>query len=193
MFGIALMIAGRCEEAVQQLEHGLQKDPLQTTIRAVLGHCLGAVDRDAEAEEQLRQTMHLDPNHNLSSVFLAELYAARGRFTEGLPIVERTFSLAPWYPPCVGIYAGILIRLGHVDRGKELVQKLGSGERFITSGGWALFHTCCGEIDLAANWYERVIEERDVIGIETLQSAISEPIRSSSRWPKLAAIMNLPH
>ena len=103
MFGIALMIAGRCEEAVQQLEKGLQKDPLQTTIRAVLGHCLGAVDRDAEAEEHFRQTMHLDPNHYLSSVFLAELYAARGRFTEGLPSAERAFSLAPWYPPCVGI------------------------------------------------------------------------------------------
>ena len=68
---------------------------------------------------------------------------------------------------------------------------LGSGERFLTSAGWALFHTCCGEIDLAANWYERVIEERDPIGMDTLQTAIGEPVRSSPRWPKLAAMMNL--
>ena len=46
MFGISLLIAGRCEEAVQQTEKGLQKDPLQTTIRTVLGHCLGALGRD---------------------------------------------------------------------------------------------------------------------------------------------------
>lgn len=100
--------------------------------------------------------------------------------------------MAPWYPPSIGLYAGILTRLGQVDRGKELIEKLASGERSLTSAGWALFHTCCGEIDLAANWYERVIEERDVIGIETLQTAIGEPIRSSPRWPKLAAMMNLP-
>ncbi len=127
----------------------------------------------------------------MADVFLAELYAARERFTEALPVAEKAFSRAPWYPPSVGIYAGILTRLGQVDRGKELIHQLGSGERALTSYGWALFHTCCGEIELAANWYERVIEERDVIGMETLQSAIGEPIRSSPRWPKLAAMMNL--
>jgi Tfp pilus assembly protein PilF len=50
-FGMSLLAAGRCEEAVQQVERALQKDPLQTTIRALLGACLGAVGRDPEAEE----------------------------------------------------------------------------------------------------------------------------------------------
>ena len=94
--GLSALAAGRREEAVQYMEKARQMDPLQTTIRALLGHCLGAVGQDSEAEEQFRQTIHLDPNHFWAYVYLAALYAARGRFTEALPIAEKAFSVAPW-------------------------------------------------------------------------------------------------
>ena len=191
-FGLCLLLAGRCAEALEQMEQAIQKDPLQTSTRTWLGISLSAVGRDAEAEEHLRQTMHLDANFFWAYVFLAEHYAARGMFAEALPLAEKAFSLTPWYPPSVGIYAGVLARLGQMDRGKELVQKLGSGERYVTPSGWAIFHICRGEIDLAADWYEKVIEERDPIGMQTLQTPLGKLVRSSARWPKLAAMMNLP-
>jgi serine/threonine-protein kinase len=191
-FGCCLLVAGRSAEAVRQLEQALQKDPLQTTTRAFLGVALGAVGRDAEAEEHFRQTMHLDPNFFWAYVYLANHYTARGMFEEALPIAEQAFSLSPWYPPSVGIYAGLLARAGQLDCAKVVIQELGSGERFSTPHGWAVFHTCCGEIDLAADWYEKVIEERDPIGMQVLQSPLGQPVRSSPRWPKLAAMMNRP-
>jgi len=191
-FGFCLHLAGRGRDAVKQLEQAVQRDPLQTTIRTWLGISLSTVGRDAEAEEQFRQTMHLDANFFWAYVFLAELYAARGRFAEALPIAEKAFTLTPWYPSSVGIYAGLLTRLGQPDRGQELIQKLGSGETFGASTGRAIFHTCCGEIDLAADWCEKAIAERDPQGSQTLQTPLFEPVRASTRWPKLAALMNLP-
>lgn len=191
VFGFCLHAAGRGQEAVKQLEQAVQRDPLQTTIRTWLGITLSTVGRDAEAEEHFRQTMHLDANIFWAYVFLAEFYAARGRFAEALPIAEKAFTLTPWYPPGVGIYAGLLAQLGQPDRGKELIQKLGSGETYGASRGWAIFHLCCGEIDLAADWCEKVIAERDPQGTLTLQTPIFEPLRTSPRWPKLAAMMNL--
>jgi tetratricopeptide (TPR) repeat protein len=125
-------------------------------------------------------------------VYLGEFFAARGRFAEALPIAERAFTLTPWYPRSVGIYAGLLVRLGQPDRGKELIQTLGSGKTYGASGGLAIFHLCCGEIDLSAEWCEKAIEERDPMSQVALQSPISEPLRASPRWPKLAALMNLP-
>jgi hypothetical protein len=92
----------------------------------------------------------------------------------------------------VGIYAGLLARLGQPDRGKELIAKLGSGEAYGASGGWAIFHLCCGDVDLAADWCEKAIEERDPMGMVALQSPLFEPLHASPRWPKLAALMNLP-
>jgi TolB-like protein/tetratricopeptide (TPR) repeat protein/predicted Ser/Thr protein kinase len=190
--GLGFLGAGRREEAVAQLEEGIQGDPLQTTIRVFLGVFLGAVGRYAEAEQHFRQAMHLDPNFFWSYVYLAELFAARGMFAEALPIAEKAFDVSPWYAPSIGIYAGVLVRTGQADRGRELAQKLGSGEAYGSSMGWAIFHICCNEIDLAADWYEKAIEERDSLVPSTLQAAIGEPLRASSRWPKLAALMNLP-
>src|SRR5437868_11746092 len=105
-------------------------------------------------------------------VYLAELYAARGMFEDALPIAEKAFALTPWYVPSIGIYAGVLVRTGEAGRGRELAGKLGSGETCGAPMGWAIFHTCCNEIDLAADWYEKAIEGRDSLVLSTLNTAI---------------------
>jgi serine/threonine-protein kinase len=192
IYGLVLMTSGRRQEAVAPLERATKADPLQTTTRAVLGVCLGGVGRFAEAEEQFRQAMYLDPNFSWAYLYLGELYAGRGMFAEALPVAEKAFALAPWFAPSVGIYAGVLSRTGQAERGRELIQKLGSGDKYGESAGWAIFHSCCGELDLAASWFEKCIEERDSQASNVLQSVIGEPVRASARWPKLAAMMNLP-
>jgi hypothetical protein len=111
---------------------------------------------------------------------------------EALPFAEKAYSLPSWYPPVTGVYAGLLTCTGEPNRGKELIQKLGSGETYGAPYGLAIFHTCRGEIDLAADWIEKAIEERDPNVVYWLQTAIAEPLRASPRWPKLAALMNLP-
>lgn len=119
------------------------------------------------------------------------MYAARGRFAEALPVAEKAFSLAPWYPPSVGIYAGLLVRMGQPERGRELIENLGKAEALLAPSGWALLYLCSGEIDPAADWFEKVVEQRDPLGAQVLQTPIAEPLRASSRWPKLAVMMNL--
>ena len=190
--GLCLLAAGRRAEAVAQMEQALQGDPLQLTIRVFMAATLGAVGRYAEAEEHFRQAMHLDSSFFWSYDYLAGLYAGRGKFAEALPIAKRAFDLSPWYPISIGLYAGMLVRTGQAGQGKELAQKLGSGETHGAATGWAIFHTCCGEIDLAADWYGKAIEERDSLVNSMMQSAMGEPVRASPRWPKLAALMNLP-
>jgi hypothetical protein len=112
-------------------------------------------------------------------------------FAEALPCAEKAFSLAPWYPAIMGMYAGLLVRVGQPDRGQDVVKALGSSEAYGAARGMAIFHTCCGQIDLAADSFEKAIEERDPHAPMILQSAIGEPLRLSQRWPKLAALMNL--
>ena len=192
VFGLCLLAEGRRAQAVAQMEQALQGDPLQLTIRAFLGACLSSVGRYVDAEEHLRQAMHLDASFFWAYVYLAELYAGRGMFAEALPIAERAFDLSPWYPPSIGICAGVLVRSGQESRGKELTRKLGSGETYGAAHGWAIFHACCNEADLAADWYQKAIEERDPLVFSTLNNVLGEPVRSSRRWPELAALMNLP-
>jgi eukaryotic-like serine/threonine-protein kinase len=186
-----LAASGRKKEAVDQVERAVQRDPLHPGIRVVMASCLAAAGRYADAEGHLRQILDLDPNFGLAYSVLASHYCARRMFVEALPFAEKAFSLAPWYTPSVGIYAGLFFRLDEPDRGREIIQKLGASEIYGASTGLALFHICCGEIDLAADWYEKAIEERYSSVVYWLQSATAEPLRTSPRWPKLAALMNL--
>jgi eukaryotic-like serine/threonine-protein kinase len=191
-YGVVLLASGRRQEVVEQIERAVQGDPLQPAMRTFLATCLGAVGRYAEAETHLRQAMDLDPNFALTYLYLAALYAARRAFAEALLLAEKAYSLAHSFPQVTGAYAGLLIRTGEQDRGKELAQKLGSGEAYGAPIGLALFHTFAGELDPAANWFEKAIEQRYPLVPMFLQSLIGEPLRASPRWPKLAALMNLP-
>ena len=183
--------SGRREEAVEQLRLAVQGDPLHLTHRGILAVCVAAAGHYAEAEELLQQSRELDPNFFLTHYNLAGIYTARQMFAEALPCAEKAYSLAPWYPAVIGMYAGLLVRVGQPDRGKDVLKALGSSETYGTARGLAVFHTCCGQIDLAADWFEKAIEERDPYAPALLQSVIGEPLRLSPRWPKLAALMNL--
>jgi TolB-like protein len=184
--------SGRREEAVEQLKLAVQEDPLHLSYRAILALGLIAVCRFDEADELLNQSRDLDPNFMFTLLILATSRATRQKFGEALRFAEKAFSLAPWYAPAVGIYAGLLVRTGEPARGREIVQALGAGEAYGTSKGLAIFHALCGDIDAAAHWYERGIEERDPDVPYQLQGARAETLRASPRWPRLAALMNLP-
>ncbi len=184
--------SGRRHEAVEQLKLSVQEDPLHLAYRSVLALCLGAVGRYEEAEELLLQSRELDPNFVFTYYNLAALHAARQKFADALPFAEKAFSLASWYASCVGLYAGLLVRTGEPDRGREIVRALGGGEAYGASTGLAVFHTICGDIDAAADRYERALVERNSTIPHHLQSALGELLRASPHWPKLASLMNLP-
>jgi hypothetical protein len=86
----------------------------------------------------------------------------------------------------------LLTRTGERERGKEIAAQLGSGEAYGAPLGLAIFHICCGEIDRAAEWSERAIEQRDSLAPSFLHTSIGEPLRSSPLWGRLAALMSLP-
>ena len=185
------LASGQREKAVEQLRLAVQGDPLHLTHRGILAVCLGATGHHAEAAALLEQTRDLDPNFFLTHYYLAGIYSARQRFAEALPCAEKAFSLAPWYRATIGLYAGLLVRTGEPARGKEVLMALGSSGTYGFARGMAVFHTCCGQIDLAADSFEKAIGERDPHAAVLLQSVIGEPLRLSLRWPKLAALMNL--
>ncbi len=58
--------------------------------------------------------------------------------------------------------------------------------------GRVLYHVLCLEMDAAADWYERRIEQREPFAVIFADGPICRPLRESPRWPKLAKMMNLP-
>ena len=183
---------GRVHEAVEQLDLAVQTDPLHLTYRAILALSLAALERYDEADAVLARSREIDPGFFWTYDVLASSYVARDMMAAALPVAEMTFTTAPWYPPGIGVYAGVLTRAGNRERGHEIVRSLGPRERYGVSVGWALFHATCGDLDSAAEWFARAIEERYSMVGALLHSAICRPLRNSGHWPPLARLMNLP-
>lgn len=193
VFGFGgLLGSGRLEEAVEQLERAVQGDPLHLTSRTTLAKALAALQRYGDSEAVLARSQEIDPGFFWTYDVLASQYVARDMIAAALPVAEKTFTLAPWYPPGAGVYAGVLMRTGDRQRAQRIMESLGSPERYGVSLGWALFHTTCGDLESAAESFASAIDERHSMVGAILHSAITARLRQSPKWPPLARLMKLP-
>jgi serine/threonine protein kinase len=107
--------------------------------------------------------------------------------TEGT-ILGTAAYMAPWNARVAGVLAAILTRTGERDRAAELRRELKDAAPI----GMVVYHILCSELDAAADWYEKCIEQREPFAVMYARTAIAAPLRSSARWPALAKSMNLP-
>jgi TolB-like protein/predicted Ser/Thr protein kinase len=183
-----LLSMGRTEDAVEELKRAVLEDPLNLLFRAVLAGCLMAAGRFEDALTEARRILELDENSPLAYSSLAANYAYRGLFNEALPLAEKACSLMPWNLQAIGTFAAVLQRTGNTKRAEEVLQKLRNApEAYGAPRGLTMFHLLCGEIDQAADWFEKAIEQRD-----PAMPGLGYRFRSSPRWPALAKLMNLP-
>jgi tetratricopeptide (TPR) repeat protein len=175
---------GRAEEAVKQTEQGLNEDPLNVMARIGFAISLISMGRLAKAQAEAHKVLELDENDTSASVVLAITYARQQKWTEALHFTEK----CPPMPFTNGILAGVLKRMGKVNRAEELIQKLMPGEAYGVPFGLYSFYFLCGDIDRAADWLEKAIEQRHPKATYTA----SIYFRSTSRWSGLARLLNLP-
>jgi hypothetical protein len=88
-----------------------------------------------------------------------------------------------------GILAAALVRVGERHRAQALIEQM--GDRPTPLWDRVGYHLLCSEIDAAADWYEKAIQERDPFAVVFASVPYGKGLRESQRWPKLAKMMNL--
>jgi len=189
-----LLPSGRVMKAVSELERGLEDDPLDMNMRAVLGICLLDAAKYERAIAELRKILTMDQAHWVSHYALGECYACLGQWEEARSALDEAYRLAPYYAEVVGLLAGVLMRCGEPTRSEELAARLrGSDSVQWKAMGLATFHLVCGETEAAADWLKVRIEEHYGHSLFfTLWSPLAASLRAGSLWPALARAMNLP-
>jgi hypothetical protein len=182
---------GHMNEAVEQIEIGLREDPLNLLLRISPGLFLLGSD-DPAGEAKLRQVLELDEIAWIPMIWLAVHCLRQGRTDEALALAERAYSLVPANCGVIGAFAGILSLTGDQDRANSLVGTLRSSEVFGAPAGLVNFHLVRGENDMAAGWFAKAIEQRDTRTPWILHRMFGNQLTSSSYWPALARMMNLP-
>jgi serine/threonine-protein kinase len=191
-YGQYLFCSGRPDAAIKESENAMQGDPLNLQLRSLLAFALMAAGREADAAGECRRVLELDANYRLGHFCLSLAYAQLGKIEEALPSAEKAYSMAPWAMATAGYVAGLLKRTGDTRRAQAMLETLGDGTVFGAPFGFVYYHLVCSEIEQAADWAEKAMEQREPWVIFLLLLPHAKDLRRSSRWPALAKMMNLP-
>lgn len=186
LYGQYLLLIGRDREAIEELERALDDDPLHLLCRSHLAVCLHTAGKQAEAVRQVSQVLEMEERFGVAHWYLAIFQALEGRVAVSLTSAEKAYSLRPWDTLAVGLLAGMAARAGDKARVESLVAQLAPGAK-RAAVGWAAYHLARLETDQSADWIGKAIEQRDS-GVPVLLPFM----RTSSRWPALAKMLNLP-
>jgi serine/threonine-protein kinase len=185
-----LLPTGRFDEAVNECAIALREDPLDLLGRVRFSQCLQAAGRYDEAVAELHRVLELNENLWFTHLILGLYELQRGHLSEGMAHAEKTCSLAPWNPSGKGLMASALYLSGETTRAEEVLHKLRTGPAYGIALSIATYQMMRSELDAAADWAERVIEERHP-AIFFFLRAHAGPLTRSHRWPSLAKKLNL--
>ncbi|OFW47356.1 MAG: hypothetical protein A3J29_23320 [Acidobacteria bacterium RIFCSPLOWO2_12_FULL_67_14b] len=160
---------------------------VSSNLRSTYGFFfLWYTNQQAAAIAQLTHAVSDDPlsptaRYRLAVVLLAALTCA-----------ERAFTLDPRNAVVAATLAALLIRAGDTTRGAALWQPL-----LEVTGVYGVplalmvFHLLGRELDRAAQWAHRAIDQRTPGVLQFVHMPIAAELRASSHWPALAERMRL--
>jgi serine/threonine-protein kinase len=181
---------GRCRESAAEMRLVVEQDPLNVSYRAILASHLVHASQYDDAIDEVRKALDMDPGNFAARLILVEAYQPQGPLERALDAAEQAYAIAPWNGNIVGMFGGLLAQAGQADRGEAIMQQL--GEAGTNPFSRVFFHLLRSEIDLAADWYEKAIEQRELFALICAPSPVIGPLRQSPRWPRLVELMNLP-
>jgi serine/threonine-protein kinase len=181
---------GRFEESTAEMRRAVEKDPLSVNWRGILmGHLVCAGKYEEALQEGLR-ALEIADNEIHPHLAFGEAYLALGRVREAIASADTAHRNLPQQSMGTGFLAAMLVRVGEGDRAEALLREMGDAPTPIWGRAW--HHLLCSDVDAAADWYEKMIEARDMFAPVYANSLYTAQLRTSSRWAKLARMMNLP-
>jgi serine/threonine protein kinase/tetratricopeptide (TPR) repeat protein len=181
-----LLPRGRFQEAIKEIEKGIEQDPLSILFRSYLSFILNVAGMYDRAIAEARKSLEIEEGFWATHSMMAHAYAFQGMFAEAIEWAEEAYRLAPWDPNAVGFLAGLQSRAGDEKRANEILAGATSA-----GTGMMFYHLLRSEIDAAADWYEKGIEQHAPFAVVLATHSFTKPLRASPRWPALARKMNL--
>jgi serine/threonine-protein kinase len=188
-----LLLTGKSEPALAELERARELDPLSLIINTRRGSFLHYLGRDVEAIPAFQRALELDSTFAFAKAGLALSYAILGRFEEAL-------AQKPQFDAGLGSFeVGQLVvtqaLAGRPEEARRILKGLEDDRkrRYIDATAFAAGHAALGETETAFAELDRAVRERSF----TLVTSVSvEPMFASlhadPRWARLRARLNLP-
>ena len=188
-----LMILGRPDEAMAQIERALELDPLNGLFQGFYGMDLLMARRYDEALAQFQNTLKTAPNNPMLRTGLRDALYALGRYDEALTEVKTRFAAAGERELAEAMERGYA-EGGYREAMRRAAETRAarSDTTFVPPLGLASLFAHAGETERVLEWLEKAYQERDpnlpYIGVIPL----FDIVRDDPRFQDLLLRMNLP-
>jgi TolB-like protein/Flp pilus assembly protein TadD len=192
-YALVLSSLGRHREAIERVRIAETFDPLNLTIKAVIGivyYCARMFD---EAIEQLHNAVELDPEITLVRWALGWAYELRGEYLKAIHEFEEAMRLAQSNLFGAGFLGHAHGVGGNRGEAEKLLKRLveTSRRRYVCPYYIALIHLALGEKDSALMWLERAVEQKDDFATYLKVDPRLDELRADDRFEKLLRRMGL--
>jgi len=192
-YAIVLLVVGRLDEAIEELEGALELDPLSLQVRAWLAAVSYLARKYEQALAHVRHAVELEPGHFLARLVLGQVYLMMHRFDESCRELRLSVELSGGLSLPLG-WLGLASGLGgRRDDARAVLDTLirDSGERYVMPTSFAWTYLGLGEIDAAFDWMNRAADEHDRWLSTLVTYPFLDPLRSDPRFDALLHKINL--
>lgn len=188
-----LLPHGRLEEAVAQVERGLEFDPLSWELRTWLSVFLWLARDYDLAMREARFSQALQPGNFMPPYLMACIARESGNAGDALVLQRRAVEMSGGSPQMLGWLGMNLARGGDAAGARAVLERLRTiaAKTYVPPTSFAWVHAGLGEFDDALAWIERAIDDRDSFIIPIKTYAFFDPLRADPRFQALLRRMNL--
>ncbi len=189
-----LSALGRANEAMVEIRHAQELDPLSLVISVEVAWGLYMAREYARSMEESLKTLEMEPEFPAAYHGLGLALEQMGKYGEAIEAFEKARDRS-------GAHASTLAGLGHAyalqgrrDEAKKILQQLNesSSKTYISPCTLAIVHAGLGEKDEAMEWLERAFEAHDVWLVWLKTEPRFDVLRPDSRFQDLQRRVKFP-
>jgi serine/threonine-protein kinase len=180
-----LLAVGSIEEALAEFDTARQTDPLSALANLCLARLYSHAGRYDLSIDRSRQALEIFPNYFMAFASLGEAYSYQGKHEEAIEWLEKARPQLPgdfWPTASLG---SSYVRAGRRRDAECLLAELMAQRRegrYVSAVAIARVATVLNQLDLAFDWLETAVTERDPSLLWHLKTD-----------PDLAAVRTVPH
>jgi len=190
-YGRCLYLFGRNQEAISELKRAVELEPLSLRYQLSLGMALYTVGDHDGALDQLRKTLELEPNYMPAHDWLGNLYEKKNMQREAIVewsralvlggesatanLLERTYAASGFDSAVRALAQTRLQALNESEKKNE----------YVAAIEYANIYKRLGKKDLAYEWLEKVLQERNRFAYEVRVDPFYEDFRKEARFQNL--------
>jgi serine/threonine-protein kinase len=182
-----LMIQGRFDEAIHEMNLALELDPISLIINSSLSMLYFYKGEPEKALQQARKTIEMDPSFAHARLMASGIHALLKNFPESVEEGKKSVELSgrsPFYLSWLGWAYAVA---GMEENARKILEELSeiSETRYVSAFWIAMIYAGLNEKDRAFEWLEKAYEEHyEVLAFINI-IPFFDPLREDPRFAEL--------